>query len=143
MKVEIEPKRELDKKIEKYELYPDYYRYKEEVDLFYRNFVEVLSKKIYKNGDKKEINKDVKDINRASEEKIKNTGGCPRCTIMICDNEYFFEEEFLGNFDDFPKRSFRKLKNYSTSKIFTRIGIQLTCVDTRYKPLTLGYILTK
>ena len=150
-------------------LKPD--EYMEEFDVFYRNFGEMNQKEYYGENKEKEVNMDIEIINKKScgevfkiregerkkwEEKNKDRAKeeikeerekrykkrYTRCTLMICDNMCFFEDELREHFEDFPTMSFGKLKNYENFPMAKRIGIQLTCTDTRYEPLTVGYIIT-
>ncbi len=143
MKVEAIPKELLDMEIRKgYQHYKGFERYREELDAFYRNF-EVLTLKDYRRGDKEEINNDIDIVNRRSRENIfKKRKSHAKCNLMICDNLCFFRKDLEGYFDSFPTMDFAKLKKYSRIVLVDKIDINLTCADTRYEPITIGYLIT-
>lgn len=145
--------------------------YEKETDVFYRNFGKMNQREYSGENKENEVNGDIEAVDRRSKEEIfkiregrirkweeknkdkvrketkeeketRNKGKYSRCTLMICDNRCFFDEDLDEYFKDFTTKSFAKLKKYDKIPLVERIGIQMTCADTRYKPLIMGYIIT-
>ena len=110
--------------------------YKEQFDLFYKNFESMTRGKEYKRGDIVEINEDINTVKRATVKEIRERGHVFNCSLVIRDTRENCEEELGGHFN------LSEPKNYLPIFLRTKLDIEITCSDTRYKPVKLGELLT-